>query len=194
MSANTGEHHHKLGIILFALVASVTGCADPGQPGYNVDGTTPGERGADPNGRPSSSTGASSGASSSSPVVVIELGKFRRPEIDQGRDLHEGTKSYGTMKKWECIPSSAPPKAGLVVALHGYRARRRARRERTGAIGLKTDIAMGGARGEAQVLRALPRQGHSGVGRGARRPLVRVLRHHRDRAERSRAVERRRRR
>jgi len=61
----SGLPQRNPGIIHCALVASVTGCADPGRPGYNVEGTAPGERAADPNGSRSCSTGASSGASSS---------------------------------------------------------------------------------------------------------------------------------
>ena len=57
-----------------------------------------------------------------------------RPRARPAR--RRGTKSYGTMKPWERIPSSAPPKAGRVVALHGYAQASPLRRRLDGVSGL----------------------------------------------------------
>lgn len=103
-----------LGIVLCALAA----CGDPGETGYFVDGTTPGERAGDPNGGPSA--GSSSSSSSSSSGSTSSSGSSGAPGTQPAAACAKSTKTYGTLEAWECVPSNAPAKAGLVVALHGY--------------------------------------------------------------------------
>jgi poly(hydroxyalkanoate) depolymerase family esterase len=108
----------KLGLGAVLLGAAVAGCADGGgRSTYATDGdgTTagaPGERGGEP--------GASSGATSGGPGAS-DAGSDGGDEAAAEAPCALSTKSYGTMKMWECVPTgmgSAP--AGLVVALHGY--------------------------------------------------------------------------
>ena len=102
---------------MILVAASVIGCADPGRPGSDGEGdSTTDTSGAHPGASTSTSGGAStSGGTSSSSPSASSSGSPAAAAA-----CAKGTKSYGTLGSWECIPSNAPPKAGLVIALHGY--------------------------------------------------------------------------
>lgn len=116
----------KLGLIM--AVASSVACSDAGDPGSYQGGEAPngsvnsnganGSVGA--NG--SSSNPGSSGSStpSGSSTSTAPSSNPTTPNDQPKATCTKGTTTYGTMKTWECVPSGAPKKAGLVVALHGY--------------------------------------------------------------------------
>jgi poly(hydroxyalkanoate) depolymerase family esterase len=119
----------KLGLGAVLIGAALLGaCAVDGHGtdgvGGSTDGTSPGSSGASGGPGGSSGSSGSSGTSGGPSGGKTDGG----PTGDGGPGASgpeapctQSSKTYGSMKMWECVPSgmgSAP--AGLVVAMHGY--------------------------------------------------------------------------
>lgn len=111
----------SLGTVLLVATASfVAGCASDGASGddSSTDGTEPATKG--------SSGGVGPGATSSGGPASSDAdggGASADGGVQEAAEAPctQSSKTYGTMKLWECVPTgmgSAP--AGLVIALHGY--------------------------------------------------------------------------
>lgn len=109
----------KPGLFAVLVVLGCAACSDDGHPtnGFAVDETTPGSSGGASSGGTSGRPGASSGEPGTNPDGS--------PTSDAGAPAEApctlSSKTYGSMKMWECIPTGMGSQpAGLVVAMHGY--------------------------------------------------------------------------
>ncbi len=93
-----GPLHSTFELVVLAVAA--VACGDAGQAGSADE---PGGDGAFP---------APSERASPSPWWPVL--------VDAPSRCAKSSKVYAGLKAWECVPSNVPPKAGLVVALHGF--------------------------------------------------------------------------